>query len=146
MSELKPCLHCENTVIQISSDGGCQQFCAWCTSCGMQTEKYDTKAEAIAAWNRRPPAIDRETGNLLDFICYLVDTKERETVYEESLQVWLADFLKSKYNRSRPVDSMERVKCMHFEQVETCCPIGREECHDEPCMILDALSDSTGEG
>lgn len=43
------------------------------------------------------------------FICYLIDKCERETISEESLHEWLADFLKSpRYHRpSAPAGSGE---------------------------------------
>lgn len=62
---------------------------------------------AIELCRAAPAGGDRVDGEM--FICYLIDKCERETVTEESLHEWLADFLKNpRYHRpSAPAGSGE---------------------------------------
>lgn len=50
-AKLKPCPHCGSSDIRVFSR-------CWvnCRDCGAETEIHDTRAKAIAAWNRRTPA------------------------------------------------------------------------------------------
>lgn len=53
-AELTPCPFCGNLTPQI--DTSSVGFHAVCLQCGMASRGYDTKAQAIAAWNTRQPS------------------------------------------------------------------------------------------
>jgi Lar family restriction alleviation protein len=52
MKQLKPCPFCggDGMLYDTSQFG---LFIAWCNNCGVDTDPYDTREEAIAAWNQR---------------------------------------------------------------------------------------------
>ena len=54
MDNLKPCPFCGNTVIRINEDmEGWIVFCSKILSCANGTTSWNTKEQAIKAWNRR---------------------------------------------------------------------------------------------
>ena len=53
MTELKPCPFCGDKEIVVSPTGFHGAYIAYCIQCHSNTGDYDTKEEAIAAWNRR---------------------------------------------------------------------------------------------
>ncbi len=52
-NELKPCPFCGYEEIVVSPTGFHGAYIAYCIQCHSSTGDYDTKADAIAAWNRR---------------------------------------------------------------------------------------------
>lgn len=44
-----------------------------------------------------------------NFICFLIDKKETEIIYEVNLHVWYAEFLKSDYNKEKLTDEPIKV-------------------------------------
>ena len=59
--ELLPCAHCGSDNAKIRTGTCYDKIYKWqtyhqieCVNCNIQTCKYTTEAEAIAAWNRRP--------------------------------------------------------------------------------------------
>ena len=53
MSELKPCPFCGYEEMVVSPTGYHGAYIAYCIRCHASTGDYDTKVEAIEAWNRR---------------------------------------------------------------------------------------------
>lgn len=57
MDELKPCPFCGGKAGTVrrwqSGDGTGKDIWIRCENCGMETIRYDTDEDAIAAWNRR---------------------------------------------------------------------------------------------
>ena len=54
MTELKPCPFCGGeTKIRTYSGMGRTMFFVQCNDCAAESSCYDTKEEAVAAWNRR---------------------------------------------------------------------------------------------
>ena len=44
---------------------------------------------------------EKDTNDLLSYICYLVDNCEGKTISEEKLQKWLGEFINSNYNKNK---------------------------------------------
>ena len=53
MNELKPCPFCGGTDLYIDGGEFLQDFEVRCVKCGGRVCYFATKAEALAAWNRR---------------------------------------------------------------------------------------------
>ena len=53
MNELKPCPFCGNEYINLISSVGKAAYWCKCEECGVSTSCFDSKVEAIEAWNRR---------------------------------------------------------------------------------------------
>lgn len=52
--ELRPCPKCHGApIVDHGDDGPWRVFCWWNKSCGHKTEWYETRQEAIDAWNHR---------------------------------------------------------------------------------------------
>ena len=52
-NELKPCPFCGSSDLWIDGGECLNNFEVVCTKCGGRIGYFDTKADAIAAWNRR---------------------------------------------------------------------------------------------
>jgi hypothetical protein len=59
-TELKPCPFCESANLRVAHVYNDEDWCVQCCDCWSAGGHGHTKAEAIAAWNRRAPtpAID----------------------------------------------------------------------------------------
>ena len=70
--ELKPCPHCGpgGSVVSVYFDDNSRRYRVGCGACGCATgihPRDKTPAPAIAAWNRREPAVTDDT-RLMDFL------------------------------------------------------------------------------
>lgn len=54
---LKPCPFCGSAIVAVDDNAmhgwWCPEWIAWCRNCAARTARFDSKDEAIAAWNRR---------------------------------------------------------------------------------------------
>jgi len=55
--KLLPCAHCGEILIYLHCYSG---FCAKCSGCGTQTDQWQYRSHAIAAWNRRANDVNNE--------------------------------------------------------------------------------------
>lgn len=91
MSELKPCKHCGGEAQLYIYDG----YSLYCNSCQLMTAFYATEAEAIAAWNRRPPAHKYTLEELREMdgeVVWVKDTAYQDEVFVSPGIVYIEEY------------------------------------------------------
>ena len=53
MDKLKPCPVCGNHILSFITGIAVPKFAVLCEECGEETDFFDAKDKAVAAWNRR---------------------------------------------------------------------------------------------
>lgn len=53
MVELKPCPFCGGNAVVDMDESWYWEYKAYCALCGVSMEYFETKKEAVEAWNRR---------------------------------------------------------------------------------------------
>lgn len=87
MSDLKVCAHCGTNSAEIKKCLG--EKWVQCMSCGIETDLYNTRSEAIKIWNARAnPWIEIKPDDVIEDIVFVANLDPKEG---DGMRAWVSE-------------------------------------------------------